>query len=191
MGISPNHLAGCASVWTPDDALHLADAYRIAAAEPTADARGRVYESQHGELMTLAQHMEAATGQRLLRDGDGLFESGRPRREVTVPHREMVVSDPDDPDARPQPFSWGTRETAAAAMAQMGLTPATASRERDRYRAQRDAAISRLALSRPARLPHPDWGESTRERAARLNSAVVPVQVNDPVMGSLPAYAAG
>lgn len=191
-GIGPNHLSDCSSIWTPDDATALLlDAYRATAAAPAADARSRIYESQHsGELMTLTGHMEHLAGQRLRRDS--LFEDGQPRPEVAAPHREHVFSDYDDPAARPQPFGWSTRETAAAAAAQMGLATGSAARERDRYAAQRDSAIARQALSRPARLPHPDFGETTRERAQRLKSGVSPVPYgDDPVMGSLPAYAAG
>lgn len=152
-----------------------------------ADSRDRFYTDQHGNPMTLAGHLEALTGQRLHRDS--LFESGQPRREVTMPQRELVVGDPDDPEEASYGFADGTRQVAAWAAAQMGIAPASASRGPDRFRAQRDAAASRPALARPARLPRPGLGESTRERAERRKSGMV--QVNDPVMGELPVYMAG
>lgn len=60
----------------------------------------------------------------------------------------------------------GTREIAAAAAAQMGLTPTSAHSSEDRYAAQRDAVIAQTALSRSARLAPPCFAETSRERAA-------------------------
>jgi hypothetical protein len=138
--------------------------------------------------MTLAGHLESATGQRLLRDS--LFEDGQPRREVTMPQREHVFGDYDDPDAAPYGFAPQTRAVAALAAAQMGITPASASRERERYAGRRDAAISQAVLRGGTRPPHPDWyGESTRERAGRYKTGGMPAQFGDePVAGSLPGY---
>ena len=157
------------------------------AAEIATDSRGLAYASQFGTPMTLAEHLEAATGQRLLRES--LFEDGRPRREVTAPQREPVFSDDDDPDAALYGFAPQTRQVAALAAAQMGIMPPSAARERERYADRRDAVISQMALH-GTRPPHPDYfGESTRERAARLRTGGMPAEYGDePVAGSLPAY---
>lgn len=191
-GISPNHYLGCGAVWDSNDTAELlrSGTYEAVAGMSAADSRGRFYADQHGAYMSMTGHIEAMTGQRLRRDSP--FEDGLPRRDVTMPQREHVFGDLDDGDGVPQDFAPGTRQTAALAAAQAGIAPASASRERQRYAAQRDSALAHLALTRPARPPHPDYGESTRERAARMKRPIVPVQFNDELLpGELPVYTAG
>ncbi len=109
-----------------------------------------------------------------------------------MPQREPVFADYDDPDAVPYGFAPETRQVAALAAAQMGLTPVSAARERERYADRRDAVVSQMAL-RGTRPPHPDYfGESARERAGRYKTGGMPAQFGDePVAGSLPGYTYG
>lgn len=188
-GISPNHLAGCRSVCTPDEAAELAaqGLYGATAGRPVADARGRVYADQYGREMTMTGHIEALTGQRLRRGS--AFEDGLPRREVTAPQRERVYADPDDPDAAPVGFGSRTRQAAALAARHAGIAVAGAAEKRASYAARQGDAIALGVLTRRSRAPHPDFGESTRERAARLKSGADPVRFGgDLLPGELPAY---
>ena len=144
--------------------------------------------------MDISQHIEAATGQKItpLHGEAGLFEDGTGAREGITASRQPRYGNPDDADDPGQDITRGTRLAARQAAAAMGITIGNAPNERARYREAAAAATAQLALRSGMRLPHPDFGESSRERAARMHTYAPPVQYEEDLMpGELPRYTAG
>ena len=141
-----------------------------AARSPWADGNGRIWYNQAGMPMDLAQHLEAATGQRLtpLHGESGLFEDGTGARETISASRVPRYGNPDDEDDPGMDISRQTRAAARDAAAAMGITIPNAPNERARYREAAEAATAQLALRNGMRAPHIDFGETSRERAARM-----------------------
>jgi hypothetical protein len=74
----------------------------------------------------------------------------------------------------------------------MGIVVPNAANERVRYREAAEQATAQMALRNGMRAPHPDFGETSRERAARMRQTTRPVPVYDELMpGELPSYTAG
>jgi hypothetical protein len=147
---------------------------------------------------TLADHVEALTGQRIRRDG--LFETGQGPRPLFAPERRRVVGDPDDPAPYPDLIPAASAKAAAAVIAQDGRLARRPSASQRRIAAltTRMAGASRLPqpadIARARRPGHPDYGESTRERNERLHRPVTLVQAGDPddgLHGAQPAYRLG
>jgi hypothetical protein len=120
--------------------------------------------------MDLVQHVEAATGQRLV-SIDGPFETGTPRREVFAAQRQHRFGDPDDPADNDFAIPPGTRALASAISAQMGLGGDGVRAERQTYR-DRNAEVLAEAGRRQRHRRHPDFGKSVRDRAERLHQPV-------------------
>ena len=80
----PLSLAGCEHALSSDDqaAYATAGVYGAISAEAFTDAHDRVWADQHGNPMTLAQHLEAACGVRGRRDSPFEADSGG---ELAVP----------------------------------------------------------------------------------------------------------
>jgi hypothetical protein len=166
--------------------------YDVVAAEPLEDAYGHAWRDQHGQPMTLSDHVEALTGQRLMHR-DSLF-SGLGRRELAAPQRVTRFGDYDDPADPGYELSEASQLTMAALRDAMGLPDHAAAREQ-----ARDAAFDRL-VQRPAQRHRThgealDYGEGTRERAGRYRMPVTAgslaqVEGTEPLFGSLPGYTA-
>ena len=147
---------------------------------------------------TLADHVEALTGQRIRRDG--LFETGQGPRPLFAPERRRVVGDPDDPAPYPDLIPAASAQAAAAVIAQdarLARQPGPSLRGIATLNA-RIAAASRLAqppdIARARRPGHPDYREPTKERNERLHRPVTLVQAGDPddgLHGAQPAYRLG
>lgn len=202
----PDAIGGCASRFhdstctsgmlsDPDVAQALAEegVFEDAARSPWADGNGRVWHNQTGMPMDISQHLEAATGQRItpLYGEAGLFEDGTGGRETITASRQMRYGNPDDEQDPGTDITRGTRLAARHAAAAMGITIGNAPNERARYREAAEAATAQLALRNGMRLPHPDFGESSRERAARMKQYAPAVPFNDPVNGEQPVYTRG
>lgn len=162
------HAPGCGSAATPDITEALRPQLADIALRPHIGADGQVtFDRRFGSPMTLTDHIEAATGQRL---GDAsLWESHRgQRRELAAP-------------LRTSPYPAVTVATATALAAQAGIsTPA-------------DTAVQRAAAVREhdrqaARLRGPRHADYT-EHASPARRAVELAQFGDePLHGSLPVY---
>ena len=99
---------------------------------------------------------------------------------------------PDDEDDPGADISRQTRLAARDAATAMGIHVPNAANERTRYREAAEAATAQLALRNGMRAPHPDFGESSRERAARMRQTTRPVRYEEDLMpGELPRYQAG
>jgi hypothetical protein len=119
------HDHGCGSAATPDVVEALRPQLEQIAHRPHLGPDGQpTFDRQYGAPMSVLDHIEAATGQRL---GDvGLFERGRPRRELVAP-------------LRTSPYSVQTVATAAALARQAGIsTPADAQAQRAAWTAERN-----------------------------------------------------
>jgi hypothetical protein len=174
------HQPGCGSAATPDITEALRPELELAAMRPFAGANGRAWlDQQYGSPMSLTDHIEAATGQRLA--DASLWESHRGhRRELASPARPATLGDPDNPDAISQAIPAATARTAAAMAAQAGIgTPADA-------RAQR-AAFARERARQQARYKPPQHTDY-RDFSNPVRPAAGPVQVGDTWNGSLPVY---
>ena len=181
--------AGCGSLATTEMAQALLEdgQFDDRAVRPAFDASGRLWaDRRHQSPMSMTDHIEAATGQRL---GDvSLFETGRPRRELASPQRQARYGDLDDPDDGGQDIT-APRGLAAS----LGLVSADPARERERARDRANLQYA-AALHRQGGRMHPDMAESTRERQARMHRPAVPVQVRAPddgLHGAQPQYTAG
>ncbi len=144
--VSTTHLAGCEHALSSDDqaAYVTSGVYGEIATEPFTDARGTTWRDQNGQQMTLSDHIEALTGQRVARSP---FE-GLGRTELAAPQRD---------------FDGGVRGLAAA----MGLGDHRAARDEARQRGF-DRMVQRPATRYRTIGEAMDHGESTRERAERL-----------------------
>ncbi len=164
-----------------------------AARSPWADGNGHTWFNQTGMPMDITQHIEAATGQRVtpLHGEAGLFEDGTGQRETIAASRVPRYGNPDDEDDQGVDISRQTRAAARDAATAMGITIPNAANERVRYREAADAATAQLALRNGMKAPHPDFGETSRDRAARMHSYGQPVAFNDPVNGEQPTYTRG
>jgi hypothetical protein len=141
--------------------------------------------------MDLVQHLEHATGQRMMPDGSGPgWQDGAGSRETVSARRVTRFGEPDDPDDPGADLSAATRQAARAAAAAMGIVPADASRERERYRQVAHDAQARVTLRTMGRR-HADFGESPQDRAERMKTPGQPVQVGEVWNGSQPQYARG
>jgi hypothetical protein len=151
---------------------HCIERYHSAncAARPTRTSGWRCSNSQYDLPMDLVQHVEAATGQRLV-SIDGPFETGTPRREVFAAQRQHRFGDPDDPADNDFAIPPGTRALASAISAQMGLGGDGVRAERQTYR-DRNAEVLAEAGRRQRHRRHPDFGKSVRDRAERLHQPV-------------------
>jgi len=117
------HDASCAHVQeagasygaTPEDSQGWRTALARRAGQPAADSHDRIFLDQHGRPVTMAGHIEAATGERL---GESPFyQGGSKRRELTAPQRQAVLADPSADDPSGAEFPHATRATAAAVIA--------------------------------------------------------------------------
>src|SRR5689334_13724514 len=121
------------------------------AVRPHLDEDGLPWiDQEFGAPMTLTDHIEALTGQRL---GDAsLWEAHRgQRRELASPARPQVYGDPDDPDAIPLPFPASTAATVAALAAQAGIqTTADVREQQAAWRREHDRQAARLRGPRHA-----------------------------------------
>ena len=203
----PDALGGCSSRYhdstlssgmlsDPEvaQALREEGVFTDAARSPWADGNGRVWFNQAGMPMDLAQHIEAATGQRVtpLHGEAGLFEDGTGARETISASRVPRYGNPDDEDDPGTDISRQTRAAAQQAARAMGITIPNAANERVRYREAAEAATAQLALRTGMRPPHMDFGETSRERAARMRQTTRPVPFEEDLMpGELPRYTAG
>jgi hypothetical protein len=184
------HSPGCGSLATTEiaEAMRDSGSYARLAALPFEDVDGMPWASTDGEAMTLRDHVEAATGERL---GDGVgFETGHGKRAVVSAAPLAVFADPDDPDtARVDRVPDDAWATAAQVLAQAGITKRSAAAERARHAGR----TARVALSGRGTRPDPDFDMSTRrERVREAWGAPEPVRYGDePVLGSLAAYEAG
>jgi hypothetical protein len=157
------HTAGCEHAMSGDDQAQFATAGVLSeiAAEPWADDNGTQWADQDGYAMSLSEHVEALTGQRITRDP---FE-GLQRRELSTPQRD---------------FDGGVRGLAAA----MGLGDRRAAREESQRRAF-DHMVNRPAARYRTIGEAMERGESTRERRERLRqpfgSGLVPTTWGDGV----------
>jgi len=187
------HSATCGSLAEPDLAMALAETgvYSAITTSPWRDQNGRTWVNQAGTQMDLTQHIEAATGTRMMPDGNGPgWQDGVGTRELISAHRQQRFGEPDDPGDQGISTPAATRAAARAAAAQMGITPPDASRERARYAGQRDAVNAQVARRNMGRR-HADFGESPQERAERMKTPGQPVQVGEAWNGAQPQYARG
>jgi hypothetical protein len=140
--------------------------YESIAQAPLKDTHGHTWQDDAtGQDMTLSDHVEALTGQRL-RHRDGLFETGDPARSTAAAHRLTRFGHYDDPDDSGQEMTACSERYLAAMRGAMGLPDQAAERQDGR-----DRAFDRLVQRPPQRYrtisEAMDHGESTRERAAR------------------------
>lgn len=174
------HEGGCGSAATPDiiEGLRADGVFERKAMSPVTDSRGLEWrDAQYGSPMTMTDHIEALTGQRL---GDADPYSVRPRRELVSPARPAVYGDPDDPHAAPGGIPGSTAATAAALARQIGVRTAADTRaDREAAVRQHDRWLSKMGPPR-----HADY----REFSNPVHKERELVQVNDPWNGSLPAY---
>jgi hypothetical protein len=184
------HLAGCSQAVTPEDTAEMirSGAYASVAAEAATDAHGRAWRDQFGQDMTYSDHLEALTGQRLSHR-DGPF-GGLGHRELAQPQRVTRFGDRDDPDDPGAPLSAASQRAVRALAGAMGLPDHAAARQQ-----ARDAAHDRMG-----RLPaqryrsygeRMDYGESARDRSARMRQGVTAsdlVQVGEPWNGAQPVF---
>jgi hypothetical protein len=163
--MSPHHDAGCGSYAGPDvsEALRDVGAYAERASRPWLDSHGRIWHDQAtGSQMTLLDHVEAATGERL---GDAsLFESGHGRRPLATPEREARWGDPDDP-RHPGRDLHGARSLTQQLGLDGGPDPA-----RERARVLADPRRAQALLSVKARTGDGNT-ETARERGERLRQS--------------------
>ena len=136
---------------TPEDSQAWQDALRRHAAVPAADADGQAWRTRRGDLATLADHVEAATG---VRNRRSLFEYGprtaaNPGRpEMAAIRRENRFGDPsaDPGEAHARDVPRGTAATARAQAAQAGLsTSAGHQAQRDAWKAEHARRAAELA----------------------------------------------
>ena len=187
------HSADCASSADPVLAEALADAgvYRDITTSPWRDGNGRTWANQAGTVMDLTQHLEHATGQRMMPDGTGPgWQDGAGSRETVSARRQQRFGEPDDPDDAGISTPAATRQAARAAAQAIGISQPSAEREWERYRQVAHDAQARITLRTMGRR-HADFGESPQERAERLKTGVRPVQLEDPWNGAQPQYTAG
>jgi hypothetical protein len=186
------HDASCGSLASTDiaEGLREAGAYRRLASLPFETANG-VWQDRSGGLMTLADHVEAATGERLRRDS--VFESGGARRDVAAPGLDARYGDPDEPGRPSTAFPDDTAAVAGAVRAQMGIPKRDAAAERDRYTERRLAGALSQALSGRGLARQPDFDMTARRQDIReAYGPPQPVQFGEgPVNGSLASYEAG
>lgn len=172
------HSPDCGSLADPEvtQGLISAGVYRQIAERPGAP----------GSSGTLADHVEAITGQRL-RHRETLFDTGT--RPLFSPERRAVTADLDGPYSYPVGIPGSAWRTVAAVRAQdgrMGLQPTAHERGLDRL-----TANALAARPHARRLAHPDYAESTRERNARLKQPAALRLLDEGVNGSVPTYANG
>ena len=175
------HAPGCGSTADPFTAQALRPQMAALAQRPWMDADGRVWQDrEHGSNMALVDHLESMTGQRL---GDvSPFETGKARREVTQVDRPVVIGDPDFPEIAPVPVPAAAARTAAALLAQAGITTyASGQAQRDAQRAEHARQKARLGRPRHADFRADLSNQVPRETRLRA--------VGDPPWnGSLPVY---
>jgi hypothetical protein len=162
----PYHAADCGSLADTVTAQALIDdgVYARRSAQPMADANGRVWRDQDGQPMTLTDHIEAASGQRLTRGS--LFESGLGHRELAAPARQALRR-PGRP-GRPGHGRTGRQRPARGP----GLGSRNAAQERDRARSDPRALIG--ALSRGIS-PDAQWDMAGRRGAGSSPAGPAPV----------------
>jgi hypothetical protein len=186
------HLAGCDEAMSADEQVAVyksSGAYAVIAAEPFTDAHGRTWQDQQGQPMTAADHLEALTGVRQSHRDIPFAGSGLERRELAAPQRVTRFGDYDAGDPGEELSADSSRDLRALAAA-LGLPDHAAARGE-----KRNAAWDHLVQRPPQRYrtygEQMDYGgETTRDRAHRHKRGGSPVQVNDPVLGELPVYAA-
>jgi hypothetical protein len=187
------HSMDCGSLADPEVAGVLAETgvYADLTTSPWRDENGRTWANQAGTVMDLVQHLEHATGQRMMPDGTGPgWQDGAGSRETITARRVTGFGEPDDPDDPGTDTPAATRRAARQAAAAMGITAPDAVRERERYRQVAHDAQARVTLRTMGRR-HADFGESPQERAARMKTGVQPVQLEDTQPGAQPQYVAG
>ncbi len=187
------HSADCGSLADPVLAEVLAETgvYSGITTAPWRDENGRTWANQAGTVMDLTQHLEHATGQRMMPDGTGPgWQDGAGSRETITAHRQQRFGEPDDPGDPGTDTPAVTRQAARQAAAAMGITAPDAVRERERYRQVAHDAQARITLRTMGRR-HPDMMESTAERGERMKTPGQPVQVGEVWNGSQPQYARG
>jgi hypothetical protein len=166
----PYHDASCSSLSDTPTATVYKDSglYDETAGQPFEDSRGQTWLSQHGEAMTLLDHVEAATG---IKVGDGLWSTGTSQRETIVAQRVLRWGDPDDPDAASPELPEDSRVSALIAGTDMHLTDPQeeAYAARDRYAQRRAAALAQMSIRNGFRPGHSDYfGETPGQRAERI-----------------------
>lgn len=144
--------------------------YAAVAQAPLEDANGHAWhDSVTGQAMTAADHLEALTGQRVIRSGDSPFEGGG-RREMATAQRVTRFGDYDGDDPG-QELTDASQRTLAWMRAGLGLPDQAADRQE-----RQDRALDRL-VQRPATRYRTygeqlEQGESTAERAERYRQPV-------------------
>jgi hypothetical protein len=187
----PFHDASCGSLADTQtaEALRETGAYRRLASQPFATQNG-VWQDRSGGLMTLADHVEAQTGQRLR---NPLFETGAARRGLAAPGSDPRYGDPDEPGRPGTPFPDDTADRAGAVRAAMGYTKRDAAAERARFTERRLQGALSQALSGRGVSRQPDFDVAARRQSIReAYGPPVPVQFGEgPVGGSLAMFEAG
>jgi hypothetical protein len=181
------HAAGCGSYAGPDMAQKLIEdgIYSRQSRQPVADSNGRVWADHSGVKMTMADHIEAATGQRL---GDhDPYAAGEQRRLVGAPRQLMVgdVDDGTDPGENLHP--------APGLAATMGLAPPPSAHDRGRAQlvARRESLQRGHQVARELLPGHSRFDMASRREAQQRRPNAEPIQVDQPLHGSLPVYTRG
>lgn len=149
--------AGCSAIASGEavQALQQARVYDRLASQPMVTADGRVAVDQHGRAMTAADHIEAASGQRL---GEGVFygdqhygKDGKPyRRELTAPQRSTMFSGGDDDETgSPVPHATAALAERIAARHLPGEGRQAAREQRHAWAAEHDRRVAERRLDMP------------------------------------------
>jgi hypothetical protein len=163
------HAAGCEHAMSGDEQAE----YRTAgvlgdiAGQEWRDASGQVSLDQHGQAMTLSDHFEALTGQRVARSP---FE-GLNRRELSAPQRLAGFGEYGEPGDPGEALTPASARYLGAVKAALGLPDQAAAREQVRHQ-----GIARM-VNRPTQRYRTvgealDYGpETMQERRERVPPA--------------------
>ncbi len=176
------HAAYCNALATPFIAENLKPQMERIAHRPHLDENGRTWQDpEYGSHMSLLDHLESMTGQRL---GDvGLFETGRSKRQVVQAKRSQVFGDPDDPDAMPLEVSASTARTAERLARQSGIQTSAGVREQQTAWKQQHQRLQ-------ARIGKPRSADYSADLSNPVHQATGLAQFEASLLGSLPVYAA-